>query len=77
MLIVVVAALASAIALFFYLRIVLMLWFSEPTNDSVTVVIPSVLTRFAIIVTAIATIVLGIAPSLVLNSANHFATFLH
>ena len=75
--IVVVAALASAIALFFYLRIVLMLWFTDPANDSVTVVIPSILTRIAIFVTAVATIVLGLVPSLVLNSANHFATFLH
>jgi len=77
MLIVVVAALASAIALFFYLRIVLMLWFSEPTNDSVTVVIPSILTRAAIFVTALATIIFGIAPSLILNSVNQFAIFFH
>ena len=75
MLVVVIAALASAVALFFYLRIVLMLWFTEPTNDSVTVVIPSILTRIAIFITAIATIVLGIAPSLLLNPATTFATF--
>jgi NADH-quinone oxidoreductase subunit N len=77
MAVVVVAALASAVALFFYLRIVLMLWFSEPTNDSVSVVIPSILTRIAIFVTAIATIVLGVAPSLLLNPATTVATFFH
>ena len=76
MLVVVVAALASAIALFFYIRIVLMMWFAEPTNDSVTVVIPSLLTRIAIFAAAIVTIVLGIVPSFILNSASDFAIFL-
>ena len=76
MLVVVVAALASAIALFFYIRIVLMMWFAEPTNDSVTVVIPSLLTRLAIFSAAIVTIVLGIVPSFILNSASDFAIFL-
>jgi len=76
MAIVVVAALASAIALFFYLRIVLMIWFAEPTNDSVTVVIPSFLTRTAIFVTVAATLIFGVIPAPLLDSAKNFAVFL-
>jgi NADH-quinone oxidoreductase subunit N len=76
MAIVVVAVLASAMALFFYLRIVLMMWFAEPTNGSVTVVIPSILTRIAIFVTVGATVIFGIVPAPLLDSAKNFAVFL-
>ena len=75
-LVVVVGVLSSAVAAFFYLRIVVMLFFTEPTNDSVTVVIPSVMTRIAITVCALATIILGVYPSLLLNTAQTFANFL-
>ncbi len=75
-LVVVVGVLSSAVAAFFYLRIVVMLFFTEPANDSVTVVIPSVMTRIAITVCALATIILGVYPSLLLNTAQTFANFL-
>jgi len=73
---VVAGVLSSAIAVFFYLRIILMLFFADATNDSVSVVIPSVLTRISISISAIATIVLGIAPSLLFDVAQNFAYFL-
>jgi NADH-quinone oxidoreductase subunit N len=74
--VVIVGVLSSAVAAFFYLRIVVLLYFTEPTSDTVTVVIPSILTRVAITVCAVVTIVLGIYPSLVLNMADTFASFL-
>ena len=74
--VVVVGVLASAVAAFFYLRIVVMLFFTEPTIDSVTVIIPSIMTRIAIGVSALVTIILGVYPSLLLNVADSFANFL-
>jgi NADH-quinone oxidoreductase subunit N len=41
--IVVVGVISSAIALYFYLRLVLIMFFREPTDDTVTVTIPSFL----------------------------------
>jgi NADH-quinone oxidoreductase subunit N len=73
---VIAGVISSAIAVFFYLRIILMLFFAEATNDSVSVVIPSVMTRIAIAISAIVTLVLGVWPSLLLNSAASFAQFL-
>ena len=73
---VVAGVLSSAIAVFFYLRLILMLFFAGETNGSVSVVIPSVLTRIAISISAIATVILGLAPSLLLDVAQNFAYFL-
>jgi NADH-quinone oxidoreductase subunit N len=73
---VVAGVFSSAIAVFFYLRLILMLFFAGGTNGSVSVVIPSVLTRIAISISAIATVVLGLAPSLLLDVAQNFAYFL-
>jgi NADH-quinone oxidoreductase subunit N len=53
-----------------------MLFFTDSNSDSVSVVIPSILTRIAIAISAIATLVLGVAPSLLLNAAQSFASFL-
>jgi NADH-quinone oxidoreductase subunit N len=73
---VVAGVLSSAIAVFFYLRLILMLFFAYETSGSVSVVIPSVLTRIAISICAIATLVLGLMPSLLLDVAQNFAYFL-
>jgi NADH-quinone oxidoreductase subunit N len=73
---VVAGVLSSAIAVFFYLRIILMLFFADATNDSVSVIIPSLLTRISISTSVIATIILGVAPSLLLNIAQNFAYYL-
>ena len=73
---VVVGVLASAIAVFFYLRIILMLFFADASNDSVSVVIPPLLTRVAIFLSAIVTILLGLAPSILFDVAQNFAYFI-
>jgi len=73
---VVAGVLSSAVAVFFYLRIILMLFFADATNDSVSVVIPSILTRVSISISAVITILLGVAPSLLLNIAQNYSYFL-
>jgi NADH-quinone oxidoreductase subunit N len=73
---VIAGALSSAIAVFFYLRVILMLFFTEGGNDSVSVVIPSVLTKVGIAISAVVTIVLGVYPALLINSAISYAHFL-
>ena len=73
---VVAGVLSSAIAVFFYLRVILMLFFADSNNDSISVVIPSILTRISISICALITIVLGIAPSLLFDIAQDFAYFL-
>jgi NADH-quinone oxidoreductase subunit N len=75
-LIVVFGVLTSAIALFFYLRVIVMLFFTEPKSDAVTVSVPSLQVSFVVAASALVTIVLGVYPSLLLNSAQSFATFL-
>jgi NADH-quinone oxidoreductase subunit N len=73
---VVAGVLSSSIAVFFYLRVILMLFFAESANDSVSVVIPSILTRISISICALITVILGIAPSLLFDIAQNFAYFL-
>ena len=73
---VVVGVLSSAIAAFFYIRVIIMMFFTDPINDSVSVIIPSVKSRIAIILATVISIVLGVMPSLLLNAATTYANFI-
>jgi NADH-quinone oxidoreductase subunit N len=73
---VVTGVLASAVAAFFYIRVIIMVFFTDPVNDSVSVIIPSVKSKISISVATFASIIFGLAPSLLLNVAENFATFL-
>ena len=73
---VVVGVLSSAIAAFFYIRVIIMMFFTDPVNDSVSVVIPSVKSRISIIVATVISIILGLMPSLLLNAATSYANFI-
>jgi NADH-quinone oxidoreductase subunit N len=66
--------LSSAIAAFFYVRVIVLMFFSDPVPDGPEVVVPSVFTGAAVAVGAVATIFLGIVPEPVLSLANHAAT---
>ncbi|OLL74233.1 NADH-ubiquinone oxidoreductase chain N [Pseudonocardia sp. Ae168_Ps1] len=66
---VVIALVASAVAAFFYLRIVVLMYFSEPAEDGPTVVVPGAFTTVAITLGTLATLVLGILPTPVLEWA--------
>lgn len=73
---VVTGVLASAIAAFFYIRVIIMIFFTDPVNDSVSVIIPSVKSKISISVATFVSIIFGLAPSLLLNVSENFATFL-
>jgi NADH-quinone oxidoreductase subunit N len=66
---VVIALVASAVAAFFYLRIIVLMYFSEPAEDGPTVVVPGAFTTVAITLGTLATLVLGILPTPVLEWA--------
>lgn len=70
---VVIALIASAVAAFFYLRIVVMMFFAEPAEDGPTVAIPSALSTIAITVGTAATLVLGVFPQPLLDLADKAA----
>jgi NADH-quinone oxidoreductase subunit N len=59
---VVVAVIASAIAGFFYVRVIVLMFFTDASGDEVSVVVPSFATSAAITITAVVTIVLGVVP---------------
>jgi len=73
---VIVGVLASAIAAFFYIRVIIMIFFTDPVNDSVSVVIPSIRSWIAISCATLISLVLGVLPSLLLNAANTFANLI-
>jgi NADH-quinone oxidoreductase subunit N len=59
---VVVAVIASIISAFFYARVIVVMFFAEPTDESASVVVPSVFTTIAIAAGATITVILGIVP---------------
>jgi NADH-quinone oxidoreductase subunit N len=66
---VVVAVLMSVVAAFFYLRVIVLMYFSEPVGAGPTVTMPSVLTTIVIAVGFAATVALGVVPGPVLDLA--------
>jgi NADH-quinone oxidoreductase subunit N len=70
---VVVGLVASAIAAFFYVRVIVLMFFSEPAADGPVIARPSVLTYGAIGLGTAVTLVLGVAPQPLLDLANHAA----
>ena len=66
---------SSAIAAFFYIRVIVLMFFKEPSDDSTSVVIPSIFTQLTIAVAAIVTLILGIFPQPVINLINSLALF--
>jgi NADH-quinone oxidoreductase subunit N len=73
----VVGVLASAVAAYFYVRVIVLMFFTDPPEDSPEVVVPSVLTSAVVAVTAAVTFILGAVPQPVLDLVNHADTFLH
>ncbi|MEU8434059.1 NADH-quinone oxidoreductase subunit NuoN [Streptomyces sp. NPDC029216] len=72
---VVVGVISSAIAAFFYIRVIVLMFFSEPKADGPTVAVPSPLTMTTIAVGVAVTLVLGLAPQYFLDLAGHASTF--
>ncbi|MFF7413755.1 NADH-quinone oxidoreductase subunit NuoN [Streptomyces lydicus] len=72
---VVVGVLSSAIAAFFYIRVIVLMFFNEPKADGPTVAVPSPLTTTAIAIGVTATLVLGLAPQYFLDLAGQAGVF--
>jgi NADH-quinone oxidoreductase subunit N len=66
----------SAVAAFFYLRVIVLMYFSEPVGQGPTVAMPSALTTVVIAVGFAVTVVLGIVPGPVLDLASAAGQFI-
>jgi NADH-quinone oxidoreductase subunit N len=75
-LLVVFGVLASAIAVFFYVRVIVLMYFSEPSGDDTTVIAPGMMSWTAAAVGAAVTVFLGVAPTYVLHLAQNSSTFI-
>jgi NADH-quinone oxidoreductase subunit N len=74
---VVVGVITSAMAAFFYVRVIVMMFFAEPVEDGPIVVTPGGATTSALALAVAATVVLGVFPQPLLNLANHAVPFYH
>jgi NADH-quinone oxidoreductase subunit N len=66
---VVIALIASAVAAFFYIRVIVLMYFSEPAADGPTVTVPGAFTTASITLGVLVTLLLGIVPTLALGWA--------
>ncbi|MDN5747019.1 MAG: NADH-quinone oxidoreductase subunit NuoN [Pseudonocardia sp.] len=66
---VIVALVASAVAAFFYLRVIVLMFFSEPAADGPTVTVPGPFTTVAITLGVLVTLLLGVVPTTALEWA--------
>lgn len=73
---VIVGVLSSAIAAYFYIRVIVLMFFADPVEDGTSVVIPSMLTKATIVISFVVTIFLGVFPTPLLNFINSTAIFI-
>lgn len=74
---VVIGVVASGVAAYFYVRVIVSMFFTEATEDTPHVVAPGILSKVAIAVCAAVTVVLGIFPQPLLDLADQAAHLLH
>jgi NADH-quinone oxidoreductase subunit N len=74
--ILITGVLSSAIAAFFYIRVIVLMFFKDPVEDGTSVVIPSLYTQVTIIVSSVVTFALGIYPTPLINFIQSTASFL-
>lgn len=73
---VIAGVISSIIAAFFYVRVIVLMYFSEPTSDTASVVVPSAFTTIAITASAVMTIALGILPQWLLGIIDQAGVFI-
>jgi NADH-quinone oxidoreductase subunit N len=73
---VVIAVLMSLVAAFFYVRVIVVMFFSDAVGDGPTVAVPSILTTVTITIGATMTFVLGVVPQPVLDLARQAGEFI-
>jgi NADH-quinone oxidoreductase subunit N len=74
--VVIAGILSSAIAAFFYIRVIVLMFFTDPVQDGTSVEIPSILTRTSVISSIVLTILLGVYPAPLLTMITNFSTFI-
>ncbi len=74
--VVAVAIVTSIVAAFFYVRVIRLMYFTEPSGEVPSVTTPSVLTASTIAVGAAVTLVLGVVPGPVLDLAGRAGEFI-
>jgi NADH-quinone oxidoreductase subunit N len=72
---VIVGVICSAIAAYFYVRVIVLMFFSDPPVDPPTIVRPNLATASVIAITAIVTVLLGVVPQPVIELAIRSAQF--
>ncbi|MCF8530814.1 MAG: NADH-quinone oxidoreductase subunit NuoN [Candidatus Nanopelagicales bacterium] len=73
---VLIAVGASIVAAFFYIRVIVIMFFSAPTEKTATVAIPSAFTTIAVAAAATVTVVLGIIPAPVIDLVSNAGIFI-
>jgi NADH-quinone oxidoreductase subunit N len=73
---VLVGVLASVIAAVFYVRVIILMFFSDPIPDGPFVVVPSFFTTIAITASALVTIILGLFPQVIIDLISSASVFL-
>jgi len=73
---VVVGVLASAVTAFVYFRLIVLMYFTDPTGDDVAALTPSIASTIAITVGALGTVILGVVPGPILDLAGRVSQFI-
>ena len=73
---VVIAVFASAIAGFFYMRVIVLMFFTDASEATASVVVPSSYTKIVVGVAAVFTVLLGVLPQPLLDIAATAAKFI-
>jgi NADH-quinone oxidoreductase subunit N len=72
---VVIGVLASAVTAYVYFRIIVLMYFTEAPDEEVVALTPSAATTIVITVGALATLLLGVVPGLLLELAQSHSIF--
>ncbi|HEY7054284.1 MAG TPA: NADH-quinone oxidoreductase subunit NuoN [Mycobacterium sp.] len=72
---VIVGVVASGVAAYFYVRVIVLMFFTDAPADPPEIAVPGTLSKAAIAVTAAATVVLGIVPQPLLDLCDSAAQF--
>ncbi|MFO6451826.1 MULTISPECIES: NADH-quinone oxidoreductase subunit NuoN [unclassified Aeromicrobium] len=74
-LLVVIGVLCSAVAAYFYVRVIVLMFFTDPVGDGPTVAVAGVTTTVVIALAVITTVVLGLLPGPMLDLAQNAGAF--
>jgi NADH-quinone oxidoreductase subunit N len=73
--VVIVALVMSAVTAFFYIRVIVLMYFSDPVAVGPTIVLPGVFTAVALAMAVAVTVVLGVYPDPFLHLARDAVPF--